>query len=78
MAQFSSRFGSLSSSFISNSDLRAGSVVRYRNHGGQRVTVTVEFLDDDIKDGSPGFEGTDANGNEVWGYTDQIETIVKR
>lgn len=42
--------------------------------GGQRRTLTVTDVYDDIKNGRPGFDGTNAQG-DWWGYDDQIVWI---
>lgn len=60
-----------------------GSVIVYRSFGGSRRTVKVENMEDDIKNGRPGFDGTlIVNGEEtdegVWGYDSQIERVVKQ
>lgn len=51
---------------------KPGQRVTYISMGGDRRTITVEYSYDDIKNGRPGFEGTDAQGNIWWGYDDQI------
>lgn len=56
---------------------RVGSVIQYVSFGGGLRTVTVDEKEDDIKGGRPGFGGINDRGEGVWGYDDQIITVVK-
>jgi hypothetical protein len=55
-----------------------GDVLEYRTFGGDLRRLTVEEVEDDIKNGRPGFggpvEGSDFDG---WGYDDQIVRYVR-
>ena len=51
---------------------KPGDVVVYSPFGGGERTVIVEQSDSNIKNGEPGFDGTTLDGEEVWGYDDQI------
>jgi len=46
--------------------------ITYYALGGEYRTVTVETVDDAIKNGKPGFTGRTDDGRNVWGYDDQI------
>ena len=54
-----------------------GDTIAYRNNAGELVTVVVDYKDDDIKRGEPGFEGTTANGRQVWGYDNQVVRVKR-
>lgn len=58
---------------------RVGSVVRYLTFccdlGGPGRTVTVTSKEADVKNGRPGFSGTNEHGN-YWGYDSQIVEVV--
>lgn len=49
-----------------------GDLVTYTAFGGERRTVRVEEVSEDIKNGRPGFCGADG-----WGYADQIERVSR-
>jgi len=65
-------------------DYAIGDIIEYRTHGGGTRRVLVDEKDADIKNGYPGFGGTivdgigGTTGDGVWGYDDQIVTIVER
>ena len=63
-------------------DYRIGSIIIYKTFGGTLREVEVTNKDDDIKNGCSGFDGNLLNSNgryvdEVWGYDDQIISVVK-
>jgi hypothetical protein len=55
-------------------DVREGSVVVVRGNfgSGPEETVTVEYVDSDIKNGMPGI---DYDGH--WAYLSQVQRVVK-
>ena len=55
---------------------KVGDVIRYRSFGGDIRTVRVEGKEEDIKNGYPGFFGTDSEGGGVWGYDNQIIALI--
>lgn len=55
---------------------RVGSRIQYYTLGCKLRTVTVTHRDADIKDGSPGFDGTTDDGEDVWGYDGDIARVV--
>ncbi len=58
---------------ISTTRPEIGQIVIYRNHLGDDKMVRVSYVDDDIKNGRPGFEGYClASDTMYWGYDDQI------
>jgi hypothetical protein len=58
-------------------DYREGSTIQYRPFGGgQTRTVTVGERLENVKNGEPGFGGTDTDGEGVWGYDDQITRVI--
>ena len=69
---------------MSNFNYKAGSVIEYRCFGGDLRRVVVEYRDDDIKNGCPGFVGMPTKGPStingvtagVWGYDSQIVAVV--
>jgi hypothetical protein len=62
---------------IKQLNYRAGSIIKYRNSGGEVRRVTVESKEDDIKNGRPGFDGQVRVGEWCWGYDDQIVEVVQ-
>lgn len=54
-------------------------LVEYTPFGGGRRLVRVMTVEEDIKNGRPGFDGVIVDGaergTEVWGYVDQITGI---
>jgi len=62
----------------------AGDVIEYRTFGGGPTRrVLVEYREDNIKNGEPGFSGTAIEGgadvgSSVWGYDDQITRVVRK
>ena len=63
---------------ITIEQIRVGSRVRVRGGFGSEParTVTVEGVDADIKNGRPGIDYTESNGNGRWGYLTQVEQVV--
>jgi len=67
---------------------KVGDIIEQRCFTGGARFVRVEDREDDIKNGRPGFGGTqvDKDGNEikgsfgsgVWGYDIQVARVVKR
>lgn len=55
-------------------DIREGSVVVVRGNfgSGPEETVTVEYVDEDIKNGMPGI---DYDGH--WAYLSQVQRVIK-
>jgi hypothetical protein len=60
-------------------DVREGSVVivcgGFGTEPAKRATVT--NTDRDIKNGYPGIDYIDADGDERWAYLDQVQRVVK-
>lgn len=56
---------------------RIGSKIKYRNNGGQIVTLVVDEIEEDIKNGQPGFGGNTEKGEGVWGYDDQVIAVLR-
>jgi hypothetical protein len=56
---------------------KVGDVIAYTPFGGGSRTVTVTAREADIKNGRPGFDGVAEHGGSVWGYDDQIHTLVE-
>jgi hypothetical protein len=62
----------------------AGDVIEYQTFGGGSIRrVLVEYREDNIKNGRPGFHGTAIEGGadegmSVWGYDDQIIRVTRR
>lgn len=56
---------------------KIGSTIKYRAACGKIRTVLVEEKESDIKNGRPGFDGTELSGVGCWGYDDQIISVVK-
>ena len=54
-----------------------GDTLTYRATGGDLRTGTVVEIQDDVKNGEPGFVIRNSDGTEFWGYNDQIESIKK-
>lgn len=67
-----------------NKDYAAGSVIKYRAFGNELRTVKVDERESDIKNGRPGFFGTQIKDGEVkpgldcWGYDDQIVEVITK
>jgi hypothetical protein len=59
--------------------LRVGSTIRVRGaFGTGPVTLaSVEDVDEDIKNGSPGIEYRDLGNEQHWAYLDQVVEVVK-
>jgi len=60
-----------------------GDILEYAAFGGEVRRIRVEAVEDDIKNGRPGFDGRLVRptrgmyaGETVWGYDDQITTII--
>jgi hypothetical protein len=63
--------------FKTAEDVQIGDVIIYEAFGGERRTVKVNFVSQDIKNGRAGFDGVTVDGNEsVWGYCSQIVKYV--
>jgi len=62
---------------ITIEQIRVGSRVRVRGGFGSEParTVTVEGVDADIKNGRPGIDYTESNGNGRWAYLTQVEQV---
>jgi hypothetical protein len=58
---------------------RAGDLVTYEAFGGLMRTVKVTNVDDDIKNGKPGFDGHSIGipTDTYWGYDHQIVRIER-
>jgi hypothetical protein len=56
-----------------------GAIIEYRPFGGDEIRrIWVDLHLNDIKNGRPGFDGTEVNtGRSVWGYDDQITRIIR-
>jgi len=59
-----------------------GDLIEYQTFGGGTRIVRVEAREEDIKNGSPGFDGIVVGGSaeygaSVWGYDDQITRVVE-
>ena len=59
---------------VTLNEVRAGSVVVVRGDfgNGRPQTVTVESVDEDIKNGRPGIDYADS-----WAYLTQVDRVVK-
>ena len=51
---------------------RVGEMIVYRTFSGMWRSVKVTAVYEVVKNGSPGFDGVDRDGNSFWGYNDQI------
>jgi len=64
---------------LKHGDVKIGDVVTYVTFGGGTRTVTVTNVEEDIKNGAPGFDGELVDGPEkgslVWGYLHQITRV---
>ena len=58
---------------MNNYPYSIGDTITYRVGGGDR-TIVVECREADIKNGRPGFDGSNAEG-DWWGYDDQIVRV---
>ena len=60
-------------------NLKIGSIVWYRNNGGQNMRVKIDDIDEGGKNGRPVFSGVVLNPNTdqkcAWGYLTQITRI---
>jgi hypothetical protein len=61
-----------------NKNYKVGDTVTYITFSGVRRSVVVKNKEEDIKNGYPGFEGSDKDGNDCWGYDDQIDGIYPK
>jgi len=59
-------------------DYEVGDTIEYRTLGGSTRVCVVEYRDEDIKDGYPGFDAIMADGDTVWGYDSDIVRVVKK
>ena len=62
---------------------QVGDVITYSPFGGGERRTRVTAVEDDVKNGRPGFDGyvitaSGARGESVWGYDDQILRIEPR
>jgi hypothetical protein len=48
--------------------LTEGTKITYRNNAGRTKTSVIDFADDDIKNGRPGYELTDG----TWCYAEMV------
>lgn len=55
--------------------IKPGDVI-VKHNDSRHVTVTL--VDDDIKNGCPGFEGKRDDGSLTWGYLYNISRVVSR
>ena len=63
---------------MENLDYMVGSTITYKLWGGDTRTVKVTHKDEDIKNGDPGFDGTEVDtGQSVWGYDNQVSKVDK-
>lgn len=55
-----------------------GSIIEYGSFGGDTRRVEVTYVDHDIKNGRPGFDGTivGSDDGDVWGYCSQVTRVV--
>jgi len=51
---------------------RVGEMIVYRTFAGMWRSVEVTAVHEVVKNGRPGFDGVDRDGNTYWGYNDQI------
>jgi len=51
---------------------RVGEMIVYRTFSGMWRSVRVTAVYETVKNGQPGFDGVDRDGNSFWGYNDQI------
>lgn len=56
-------------------EYEVGDTITYRDSGGDTRTGVVAEKTDDIKNGRPGFDLTDAGGAPTWGYDDQVISV---
>jgi hypothetical protein len=63
---------------ITLENVRVGSVVRIAGGFGMEPpeTVTLEDVEEDIKNGFPGVCYTDKKGDGRWAYLDQIQRVI--
>lgn len=57
---------------------KVGDQLTYRPNSGGSRTGVVTGKYDDVKNGEPGFDLLDTDGNDVWGYDDQIVSVSAR
>ena len=57
-----------------------GSIIEYRNSGGEILKVKVDEKEDDIKNGRSGFSGIVIGSDDdgCWGYDSQIIRVIKK
>jgi hypothetical protein len=63
---------------FTHKDIAEGDIVTYIAFGGERRRVRVTNVEEDIKNGRPGFDG-DVLGDTLscWGYCSQITRVEK-
>ena len=61
-------------------DYALGSIIEYRNSGGEILKVQVDEKEDDIKNGRCGFSGIilGSDDDSCWGYDSQIIRVIKK
>lgn len=58
-------------------DVQIGDIVLVQGWDGERRTVKVTYVSEDIKNGRAGFDGIrTTDGLEVWAYCDQIAQFI--
>lgn len=61
-------------------DYRENSIIEYSPFGGGTRRVRVTNVEDEVKNGMPGFDGDLLDGEivvgQVWGYSDQVTRVV--
>jgi hypothetical protein len=61
-----------------NKNYKVGDTIIYTTFSGERRQIVVTNKEEDIKNGYPGFEGSDKDGNDCWGYDDQIVDVYPK
>ena len=56
---------------------KVGDTIETKNAFGQFEWVVIERRSGDVKDGRPGYTGTNDEGRQVWGYDSEILRITK-
>jgi len=61
-------------------DYALGSIIEYRNSGGEILKVQGDEKEDDIKNGRSGFSGIILGSDDdgCWGYDSQIIRVIKK
>lgn len=58
-------------------DIQIGSQIIV-NIAGERFALTVDAVEEDVKNDRPGGDGHTADGDERWFYCEQIERVIKK